>query len=84
MIKMSYKQEPYNYEGIGGQNYKVGMEIEMVQDASLGDLFDATVRLAEAATYPVTIKALAQWLYDYACEHNQEKELNEFFGINLE
>lgn len=84
MITMNYKQEPYNYGSTGAQNYKVEMNIEMNSDASAGDVLDAIVRLMEAATYHVSIKTLAGWLYNYAAEHNQEKELNEYFGVNLE
>ena len=84
MIKMNYIQEPYNYGSTGTQNYKVEMNIEMNSDASSYDILDAVVELMKAATYHIDIKTLASWLDNYAQEHNQEKELNEYFGINLE
>ena len=84
MITMIYKQEPYNYGSTGAQNYSVDMKIEMVSDASSHDILDAVVELMKAATYHIDIKTLASWLDNYAQEHNQEKELNKYFGINLE
>ena len=83
MIKMNYIQEPYNYGSTGAQNYRVEMNIEMNSDASSYDILDAVVELMKAATYHIDIKTLASWLDNYAQEHNQEKELNEYFGINL-
>ena len=84
MITMIYKQEPYNYGSTRAQNYSVDMKIEMVSDASSHDILDAVVELMKAATYHIDIKTLASWLDNYAQEHNQEKELNKYFGINLE
>ena len=72
MIKMIYEQEPYNFEGVGGQAYDIKTEINMVQDASAQDILEAVVRLMQTATYHVDARLLMEFAKDYAYEHNQE------------
>ena len=56
MLKFKYKQEPYNYENIGGQAYDIKASIKMNEDASLTDIMEAIIRLAKTAGYNPTKK----------------------------
>lgn len=54
MLKFIYKQEPYYYENVGGQAYDIQTEINMNEDASIGDIMDAIVRLTKTAGFRAT------------------------------
>lgn len=54
MLKFIYKQEPYYYEHVGGQAYDIQTEINMNEDASIGDIMDAIVRLTKTAGFRAT------------------------------
>ena len=51
MIKISYEQGKYDYGHVGSQMYGINVDIEMDKDASLGDCFEAFVKLLKIATY---------------------------------
>ncbi len=53
MIKFTYEQPNYYYDGVGGQRYDMKLEIKMVDDASFGDVLEAVMRLGKAAGYIV-------------------------------
>lgn len=54
MLKFIYKQEPYDYENIGGQAYDIQTEINMNEDASIGDIMEAIIRLTKIAGFRAT------------------------------
>ena len=64
MIKFIYRQEPYNYENVGGQAYDIRTEIEMNEDANIGDIVEAIVRLTKTAGYRATKKSFLNAIED--------------------
>lgn len=73
MIKMSYEQKRYFYEGEECyQPYDININIEMDEDSCITDIVAAMAKLMNMATYQVTVKKLRE-----ACD-----ALEEEYGVD--
>ena len=64
MLRFEYEQKNYNYENVGGQAYDIKAEINMNEDATLGDIVEAIVRLTKTAGYRATKQSFLNAIED--------------------
>lgn len=75
MIKITYIGEPYYYEHVGSQEYKITTEVVCNEDISGDEAIVAFLKVLGIATYRITpkqIAALAEKLvYEYEYEEDE-------------
>ena len=51
MIKITYKQDAYNYQDIGGQPYDIKVKAKVIEDGTAAEAIETLVKILEIATY---------------------------------
>lgn len=74
MIKMSYVQEPYDYDVFDGQPYNIETNITLNEDISVDMAIKAFLRLLNVATYHATLKTLKNLVEDLEAEGYADDE----------
>ena len=75
MIKITYKQEPYNYEHIGGQPYDVETVVTLNEDISSDEAIIAFIKVLNIATYRVSIDTLKKLIAYLEFEYNDNERM---------
>jgi hypothetical protein len=60
MLKIVYKGENYNYGAVGKQPYDIDTEINIVEDATVPDVIQATIVAMKIAGYHIDRKVLVE------------------------
>lgn len=65
MIEMIYKEEKYEYEGIGCKPYDITVKLELKKDANINEAMATFLKLLTISEYKINKENILRAVYEY-------------------